>query len=428
MWTWAGSVLRRRATAALVVVAVASAVTGAAVAAGSGAVVGDGVHALAAPPRVSLATLQTRGLTVRVTVSSDERVLRLHLIRRAGKRVSIMRTFHLHGHAGVLLRWRLSAATAARLRTGRYALQATSGDSLRTIDGIVRRTGVRLVGPRTPPPAPSAPSAPAATPTAHPTSANPCGAVQPPAWQHVVWVVMENTGYDGIVGARGAPYLNGLAARCGLATNFYAETHPSLPNYIAMTSGDPQGIKDDNAPSAHPLAVPSIFSQLGSDWRSLQESMPSACPRKTSGKYAVKHDPAAYYTNIPCATQDVPLADPPDLSARFTFVTPNLCNDMHDCPVSTGDTWLSQWLPKLMDTPQYQSGTTAIFVTWDEDDHSQGNHVATLVIAPSVPAGTQVATRFDHYSMLRTTEEMLGLPTTLGAAATAVSMRAGFHL
>jgi hypothetical protein len=254
----------------------------------------------------------------------------------------------------------------------------------------------------------------------------------------VVWIVMENKQFSQI-GASSAPYINSLVTRCGLATNFFAEAHPSLPDYIAMTSGSTQGISDDSGPSAHPLGVPSIFSQLGSDWRALAESMPSNCYRSDSGVYAVRHVPAVYYTNIAaqCDSQVVPLSDPPDLSAKFTFITPNVCNDMHSCPtggndamtlIGNGDRWLSEWMPKILDAPQYRAGTTAVFLTWDEDDYSGTNQIATVVIAPSTPAGTKGATTFDHYSMLRTTEEMLALPTDLGAAASAASMRAEFNL
>ena len=231
------------------------------------------------------------------------------------------------------------------------------------------------------------------------------------------------------MGSSNAPYFNQLAAKCGRATASYAETHPSLPNYIAATSGGTQGVADDNPPSSHPLNVPSIFSQLGSGWKSLEESMPGTCALTSSGQYAVKHNPAAYYTNIraACAQQDIPLSNPPDISAHFTFVTPNLCNDMHDCAVSAGDLWLSQWMPKFLNTPEYLSGTTAIFVTFDEDNGSQGNRIPTIIVSPSTPAGLTDATHYTHYSQLRTAEEMLGLPL-LGQAATATSMRAGMHL
>jgi hypothetical protein len=171
----------------------------------------------------------------------------------------------------------------------------------------------------------------------------------------------------------------------------------------------------------------------------LQESMPSNCSLGNSGLYAVRHNPAAYYANIrsQCATQDVPLGSTLDLSARFTFITPNVCNDMHSCPgasdsaaqIANGDRWLSTWMPKILDSREYRSGSTVVFLTWDEDDYSSANkqHIATLVVAPSTPVGTAVGDRFDHYSMLRTTEELLGLDT-LGKASSAPSMRAAFHL
>jgi phosphatidylinositol-3-phosphatase len=222
--------------------------------------------------------------------------------------------------------------------------------------------------------------------------------------------------------------MNQMAKECGLATSFYAETHPSLPNYLAMTSGSPQGVTDDGSPSQHPIGTASIFSQVGS-WRALQESMPSNCYLGNSGSYYVKHNPAAYYTGIrtACQSLDLPLASTPDVSSRFTFVTPNICNDMHDCSVATGDKWLSTFLPKILSSSEYAGGKTAIFVTWDEDDSSASNHIPTFVIAPSVTPGTQISTKFNHYSMLRTTEEMLGINTYLGGAASAASMRSAFH-
>src|ERR687886_3007366 len=121
------------------------------------------------------------------------------------------------------------------------------------------------------------------TPTAPPPpppSGGPCGttASHPAVWSHVVWVIMENHAYNQIIGSSSAPYINSLANQCGSATNFKAITHPSLPNYIAMTSGSTQGVTDDNGPSSHPLNAPSIFSQLpAGQSRSLQESMRSNC-------------------------------------------------------------------------------------------------------------------------------------------------------
>jgi hypothetical protein len=252
----------------------------------------------------------------------------------------------------------------------------------------------------------------------------------PRRYSHVVWIVMENKALSEIAGSSQAPYLNALATACGLATDFRAESHPSLPNYVAMTSGSTQGIHDDADPAAHRLSAASIFSQLGGGWRALEESMPSACRRSDSGGYAVRHNPAVYYTRLAagCRTQDVPLRRVPDLSARFTFITPNLCHDMHDCSVRSGDRWLSGFVPRLLASREYRAGGTALFITWDEDDGSSSNRVPALVVAPHTARGTRSAARFDHYSLLRTTEELLGLPTNLGAAARAASMRAAFRL
>jgi len=261
---------------------------------------------------------------------------------------------------------------------------------------------------------------------------NACGrtGTHPSHYSHVVWIVMENKSLGDVIGSKQAPYANALAAACGVATQFSAETHPSLPNYIAMTSGSTQGIADDLDPAFHKLAGPSIFSQLGTGWRALEESMPSACDRANSGRYAARHNPAAYYTSLAplCARQDVPLADPPDLSARFTFVTPDLCHDTHDCSVAAGDRWLAGFVPAVLETSEYAGGRTALFITWDEDDGSSSNRIPTLVIAPHTRPGARSAEPFTHYSLLRTTEELLGLPVSLGAAARAPSMRAAFGL
>jgi phosphatidylinositol-3-phosphatase len=261
-------------------------------------------------------------------------------------------------------------------------------------------------------------------------SAKPCSGVRrPPArFKHVVWIVMENRSYSEVIGSSDAPYINGLAHECGLATNFSAESHPSLPNYVAMTSGSTQGIGDDGDPFQHRLAVPSIFSQLGGGWRALAESMPSKCDLSDGGSYAVRHNPAVYYTNIRdrCARQDTPLAARPNLSARFTFITPNLCHDMHDCSTSAGDTWLATFVPKILRSHTYRKGSTVVFITWDEG--SGNNHIATLVLSMYTRPGTVSSKPFNHYSLLRTTEALLGIHAKLGAAATARDMRGAFRL
>jgi phospholipase C len=271
-------------------------------------------------------------------------------------------------------------------------------------------------------------------PPGHPHAAgHPCTGEAPPAHiQHVITIVMENHGFSQVEGH--SPFLNTLARRCGLATNYHAVTHPSLPNYLAIVSGSTQGLDgSDCSPGAGCESDgPSIFSQTS--WRSYAESMPGACGPKNAGDYAPRHNPAVYFTAIAaqCEARDLPLPHlisdlrSGDL-ASYSFVTPNLCSDEHDCQISDGDRWLARWVPRILRSPAYRDGTTVLFITYDEDDHAEDNRVYTVVVAPSVRPGTTSGQAFTHYSLLRTDEELLGLPL-LGQAASATSMQGAFHL
>ena len=275
-------------------------------------------------------------------------------------------------------------------------------------------------------------------------SAAVCGTAGAPPQRvdHVIWIWMENKPYDSIIGSPSAPFESSLASACGLATSYHAVTHPSLPNYIAATSGSTQGVADDDPPSVHQLDAANIFSQVkaaGKTWRAYAESAPGSCPLVDAGRYAVKHVPAAYYTNLrgDCASSIVPMGTSSsgslldDLNGSsfptFAFVTPDLCNDTHDCPVSVGDAWLQAWFAKIVASPTYQAGRTVVLLTWDEDDDSAANRVPLVVVSPSTPAGTKVGAAYDHYSLLRTTEQLLGL-AYLGRAADASSMAPAFNL
>jgi len=262
---------------------------------------------------------------------------------------------------------------------------------------------------------------------------------RPATFVHVIWIWMENHSYGQIIGSPDAPHIDAIAHACGLATNYRAVSHPSLPNYIAATSGGTWDIADDDPPSAHPLEVDSIFEQARSS-RSYEESMPSNCDQASSGEYAVKHNPEAYYTRIraACRRRDVPLRSTSSGSfARalrtgrlpaFSFVTPNLCHDMHDCSPRVGDAWLARWVSAITASASYRYGSTVLFITWDENDGSVGNQVAAIVVSPFTPAGTRSGEALTHYSLLRTTEDLLGIRAHLGRAARASSMRSAFGL
>jgi phosphatidylinositol-3-phosphatase len=261
----------------------------------------------------------------------------------------------------------------------------------------------------------------------------------------VIWVWLENHSYRAIIGSPHAPYLNSLAARCGLATNYHNISHPSLPNYLAATSGLGYGAlpASDCAPRACGTSARSIFGQ-GETWRAYQQSMPSACYRLSTGEYAVRHNPPPYYRRLRhCGRHDVPYSRlAGDLAHRrlpaFTFITPNLIDDMHDGTVARGDAWLAKQLPKIFASPQYRDNSTAVFITWDEGEGGSTNrcatsttdagcHVATLVISPSTPAGARSAVLFSHYSLLGTAEHLLRLPR-LGQAAKVKTMTSAFRL
>ena len=269
-----------------------------------------------------------------------------------------------------------------------------------------------------------------------------CGtAPTPPAtWEHVVWIWFENHGYGAVVGARDAPHLNRRLARgCGLATNYHSLAHPSLPNYIAATSGLPLNalgpLRDDcNATGACHTAATSIFA-LAPSWGAYEESMRRPCTHWFTGRYAASHNPAVYYTGLDdCRTHDLPLralrvALDSDTLPAFVFVMPNMCDSMHSCSVATGDAWLWRMIRRLTASAAYRRGTMAVFVTFDESASADSDdRVATLVISPSTPPHTRSAKFFDHYSLLRTTEEMLGISRLLGEARRAPSMRAAFNL
>jgi len=280
-------------------------------------------------------------------------------------------------------------------------------------------------------------------------------------YQHVIWVWMENKSAGDVIGSSQAPYINRLATECGLATNYHNLTHPSLPNYVGATSGLPvtslsQFLSDCNPSRRCSTKAPSIFGQ-GETWKAYEESIPKDCDKKNAGEYAVRHNPAPYFSGLSLCkpkklvrhgakvSDDVGYGGlASDLAANtlpaFSFVTPNLIDDMHDGTVADGDAWLADNLPTILNSAEYQGGHVAVMITWDEgapedpagencvsDPSGTGCLVTTIVVSPSTPAGTVSATFFDHYSLLRTTETLLGLGL-LNQAALAPSMASAFNL
>lgn len=239
-----------------------------------------------------------------------------------------------------------------------------------------------------------------------------------PSFSHIFVIVMENAEYDGIIGNRDAPYINSLVGTYGLATQYYAITHPSLPNYLALTGGDTFGVSSDCTDCF--VSAPNLVDALEAGhktWRAYMESMPSPCFLGDAYPYMQKHDPFIYFNDVrnnPTRCGNiVPLAGlAGDLSGGtvpdFVWITPNMCHDMHDCSVATGDTWLSQEVPLILASSAWKQGG-ALFITWDEGasldgccSYASGGRVATLVISSRGKSRFQSATPHDHYSLLRT--------------------------
>jgi phospholipase C len=283
-------------------------------------------------------------------------------------------------------------------------------------------------------------------------ASGPCGTLTTaPTYTHVIWILMENHSFGDIMGnTTQAPYINMLASQCGLATNYHNLSHPSLPNYVGMTSGLAERSLKPFDPDCNPskkcsTSAPSIFGQ-GETWKAYQEDMPTNCAPSNSGEYAVRHNPPPYFPALAagCTALDVPYTQlATDLASNslpaFSFVTPNLIDDMHDGTITDGDTWLASNLPTILDSSAYTSGTTAIFITWDEGTGGKTGEdcttntsdpsclVATIVVSPSTVAGTNSSALFNHYSLLGTTEQLLGLPA-LGQAASTTTMTSAFNL
>lgn len=238
----------------------------------------------------------------------------------------------------------------------------------------------------------------------------------------VIVIFMENKERSTIENSADADYLKSFENNGRSFTHYYGVTHPSLPNYLAFASGSTKGKVGTDSISAGSITGANLWSQAQTNavsWGVYQESMPSACYKgTTSGDYALKHNPAMPFANISnrpkrCAkvvpytqfsTSNLP---------SISFITPNLCNDMHDCGIATGDNWLQARVPAML-----SAGATVV-ITFDEGSSGTngGGNIYAAVDGPGIGSSTNTAT-FNHYSLLAAIEARFGL-SKLGAAKTA---------
>jgi hypothetical protein len=255
---------------------------------------------------------------------------------------------------------------------------------------------------------------------------------------HVFLVVEENHNYADVVTDPSAPYLNSLANQYGLAANYFANAHPSIPNYFMLTTGQNLTLVDAVTPDLFPVSEDNVIRQLiaaGKTWKSYAEDLPAiGYSGGDSGNYAVRHNPLAYMTDVQNDSAqkqnlvpfthfsvDLSTANLPD----YSFIVPNLCNDGHSCPLTTADNWLKTNLDPLIQSTLFQKDGLLVIV-FDEADLTDftagGGHVAAVIVSPLAKRGYKSIAFYQHQSVLRLMLEGLGVTKLPGEAATAPAM------
>ena len=265
----------------------------------------------------------------------------------------------------------------------------------------------------------------------------------------VFLVVMENHNWSSIYGSAAAPYINTmLLPQASYAQEYYnpPHNHPSEPNYLWLEAGTNFGITNDASPAVNHQSTTShlvsLLTKAGISWKAYQEDIDgSTCPLEPVRRYAPKHNPMIFFddvtdTNDPqsagCIAHERPYGElAGDLRsgkvARYNFITPTLCNDMPDCSIATGDTWLSQAMPQILSSQAYLHGGV-VFITWDEGEGGDGP-IGMIVLSPNAKGGGYASTiRYTHSSTLRTIQEIFGVTPLLGDAANATDLRDLFRV
>ena len=256
-----------------------------------------------------------------------------------------------------------------------------------------------------------------------------------PQFGHVVLVMEENHGYSDVMGNPAMPYLNSLATKYGLATQYYANSHPSIGNYFMLTTGQIITTNDSFTGTVSDDNIVRDLLTAGKTWKSYAESLPSV--GYTGGDaypYAKRHNIFAYFTDVVNSGSEVNNLVPfsqfaSDVSSgqlpNFSFVVPNLLDDAHDGILPMADFWLQQNMPALINSPAFQKDGLLIIV-FDEaggnDSTHGGGHVAAVIVSPQAKSGFQSTTLYQHQSTLRLILQGLGISSYPGAAAQAPNM------
>src|SRR5438132_10219931 len=264
-------------------------------------------------------------------------------------------------------------------------------------------------------------------------------------FDYLAIILMENHNLCDIMVSCGgsARYMSNLADAWGLAQNdHYCNVNPSLPNYLCLSGGSDFGCGGyDGDPNSNPCtstawSAPNIVDRLegaGLTWKAYMEDMPGNCYGANSGDYAVRHNPFVYYSDIvsnptrcgrivPAGASDSALIN--DLASTTTasnymWLTPNKCNDMHSCPIATGDAYLADLVQRILSSPVFTSQRAALLITFDE---GYGQPIYTAWAGRVVNPTYTSSVAYDHFSLLATIESNWNLPTLTANDAGAAAM------
>lgn len=245
---------------------------------------------------------------------------------------------------------------------------------------------------------------------------------RPPRFDHVVVVIEENHSFDDVIGKASAPFINKVAASGALFTNAHGDQHPSQPNYLDLFAGGNQGVQNDSCP--HTLSGPNLAASLlaaGRSFAGYSGDLPRAgytgC---ATGSYRRKHNPWVNFTNVPARVNLPMSAFPSDYRKlpAVSFVVPGIATDMHSGSVEAADTWLRTHMAGYLGWAA--SHNSLLIITWDESNDVLGNQIPLVMAGAHVRRG-RYGERVDHFTVLRTIEEIFGLaPIGQSAAAKAI--------
>ena len=252
-----------------------------------------------------------------------------------------------------------------------------------------------------------------------------------PTYNHVVLVMLENHSYSQVVKSSNMPYLNALMKQGGLATNYYANVHPSIGNYFMLTTGKVVTRNDNYTGTTTADNIARELTAMGKTWRVYAEGLPSVgYIGGNSHRYLKRHNPFAYFSDVRNSSTQranlVPFTQfASDLAANklpdFTLIVPDACNDAHDCALLTADKWMKKNIAPLLADPDFKkSGLLAI--AFDEGKMSDkahgGGHDPIVLVGTNVKAGYNSTVFYQHQNLFMTFLDALGIKPFGAATST----------